>query len=248
MYSRMLAAVSIFALTAACQDSRSIVAPTDYVTDQSHPIMVAESPSLFSLFQGDDVPAPSVRVIWSSTGNAFAGVPVSFTFGDGNVVKATTDADGNASAYWPLDYSKSADSVMVAADGISGTMKFKALIVNKATVATYELQSIGGRALPITYGGGDTTWAVTGGRYRLFGDSTYVFGYEINGKQGWGPLLPYFKRDSTIEFYLTRESAPLSSFYANLNYLFSTGTANGGGMSVKYTDPIDFEDEIYVLK
>ena len=248
MCSRMLAAVSIFVLTAACQDSQSIAAPRDYTTNQSHPIMVAESPSLFSLYPGDEVPAPTVRVMHSGAGTAFTGVPVSFTFGDGSVVKATTDADGNATANWPIDYSKSADSVVAKAEGVSSTVVFKALVIHDAAIATYELQSIGGKGLPLTYSGGGRSWNITGGRYRLLSDGTYMFGYEVDGKQQWGSALPYFRRDSTIEFYLSQGTAPQSTFYANINYLFATATLKGDVMSVKYTDPIDFEDEIYTLK
>ena len=248
MYSRMLVAVSVFALTAACQDAQNIAAPNSPTGDQGQPIMSAASSNLFSVYPGDDVPAPTVQIIRSGTGRAFAGVPVSFTFGDGAVVKATTGADGNASANWPIDYTKSVDSVVAKADGVAGTVVFKALIVHTAVVATYELQTIGGRRLPISYSGGGSGWNVTGGRYRLFSDGTYMSGYELDGKQQWGPVLSYFRRDSTIEFYLSPETERASIFYANINYLFATATLKGELMSVKYSDPVDFEDEVYSLK
>jgi hypothetical protein len=248
MSSKLCAAVSVFVLVAACQESAT--APKrDYSSpNQSHPILLAASPQSFFAFAGDDVPDPTVRIVLSGTGAVVANLPVTFTFSDGKIERVTTDADGTSSTHWALDYSKSADSVIVGADGVPEWIKFKAFTVNKATVAKYELQSIGGHPLPIGYGGGGTSWTVTGGRYRLFDDSTYVFGYELDGQQRWGSPHPYFKRDSTIEFYLTPESAPQSSFYRNLNYLFSTGTLKGGVMSVKYTDYVDFEDETYALK
>jgi hypothetical protein len=118
----------------------------------------------------------------------------------------------------------------------------------RAAIATYDLQSIAGQTLPITYHGGGNSWTITGARYRLFADGTYQFGYEYDGSQAWGPALQYIQRGSIIEFYLSQATAPQSTFYAGNHYLFSTGTVNGGAMSVKYTDPIDFEDEIYVLK
>jgi hypothetical protein len=120
--------------------------------------------------------------------------------------------------------------------------------VHATVVATYKLQSMDGQTLPVTINqpAGDRT--ITGARYRLFADDTYQFGYEFGGIQQWDWVLPYVRRDSTIEFYLSRERAPQSSFYADVNYLFSTGTLSGGVMSVKYTDPIDFGNEVYVLE
>jgi hypothetical protein len=248
MSSRLLAAVPLFVVIAACQESATAPKHDYALPNQNHPVIQAESPTLFSLFPGDDVPLPAVRIVHSADGTGLAGVQVTFAFGDGRVVIATTASDGNVSASWPVDYAKSADSVVASAAGVSGTVKFKVMIVHKATIAIYELQSVGGKSLPITNGGVGGTWALTGGRYRIFDDGTYVFGYELDGKQQWGPILPYFKRDSTIEFYLDQSSASQSSIYANNNYLFSTGTLIGQTMSVKYTDQIDFEDETYVLK
>jgi hypothetical protein len=107
---------------------------------------------------------------------------------------------------------------------------------------------VGGQSLPISYSGGGSSWTVTGGSYRLFDDGTYTWGYEMDHLQVWHNPLPYLRAEGKIEFYLSYESAPESSFYKDRGYLFATGTINGNAMTVKYEDPVDFEDEVYVAK
>lgn len=253
MSSRLLA-VSILAFTIGCRDSQTVTGPAALAVKPlaptaSNPVMVASSPATFSVLPGEEAAPAAVRILLSRDWTPVSGTRVTFAYSDGATKSVVTGADGYARTdKWQLDYTKSSDSVIATADGISGAAKFTALILHKETVAVYDLKLIGGQSLPITYSGGNTSWAVTGGHYTLFSDGTYVFGYEIDGKPRWNVPLPFIRRESSIEFYLTPAAAPQSQFYANNGYLFSTGTLTSSGMSVVYTDPVDFEDEVYVKR
>jgi hypothetical protein len=190
-----------------------------------------------------------VQLVRSRVNTPVPGVRVTFAFSDGTRESAVTDKDGYARAdKWQLDYSKSVERVIATADDVSNSIEFTATIMRETPVAIYELQTIAGNELPLTYSGGGRSWDITGGRYVLFADGTYIFGYEVDGKQGWGRLHRFVRRDSSIEFYLDAAAAPQSRFYADRNYLFSTGKMNGTTMVMKYEDFIDFEEEIYRAK
>ncbi len=252
MASRIPAAVSIFVLTIACQDGRS-TGPTQTETARATPdqsVMTPYTPTSFLVFPGEETfRRPAVRIVLSRSLQPVLGTRVTFSFSDGTSTSSVTDKNGYARAeQWRIDYTKSGDSVVATAEGVSNSIKFTASILRKTPIAIYDLQSIGGRQLPETYTGGGMSWSVTGGRYALFDDGTYLFGYEIDGQQGWGPLLTFIRRGSWIQFYLDAATAPASWFYAERGYLFSTGALNGRTMVMKYEDYIDFEEEIYLAR
>lgn len=244
MLSRLVA-VSILALSVGCRDSQNATGPAQTPATSSA-VMIGSSPLQFSVLPGDAVPAPAVRITLSPGNTPVPGTRVTFAYSDGSSKSVVTNAEGWARTdKWQLDFTKSSDSVIATADGVSGAITFTASIIHKAAIAIYDLKSIGGKALPIAYGGGGTSRVVTGGQYTLYEDGFYTFGYEINGIPSRGSLHPFIRRDSSIAFFL---SAPQSQFYANNGYLFSTGTLNSSGMAVVYTDPVDFDDEVYAKR
>lgn len=252
MSSRLLA-VSILMFTIGCGDSQTVTSPVGPavkpLAPSNNPVMVAASPLEFSVLPGQQATPTLVRIVLSSDGTPVTGTRVAFAYSDGTSQSVVTGADGYARAdKWQLDYTKSSDSLIVTADGISGTTKFTAMIIHKAILAVYDLKSIGGQSLPISYVVGSGSRTITGGHYTLFDDGTYTWGYDIDGKTEAGWALPFINRGTAIEFYLSQARAPASQFYANNGYLFSTGSLTGSGMSVVYTDYVDFDDEVYVKR
>lgn len=259
MPSRALAVISILTLTIACGDSQRVTGPSQAAARPvpespqptvDHSIMKPASPMSLMVFPGGpELAPPAVRILLSRANTPVSGVRVTFAFSNGTRSSAVTDRDGYARTdNWDLDFSRSAESVVATADDVSNSIQFTATILRKTPMAIYELQTIAGKELPLTYQGGGQTWDITSGRYVLFDDGTYIFGYEVDGKQGWGRMLQFIRHDSSIEFYLSQETAPASQFYADRGYLFSTGALNGGTMVMKYEDFIDFDEEVYRLR
>jgi hypothetical protein len=112
----------------------------------------------------------------------------------------------------------------------------------------WDLLLMGGQQLPQTFSGGGSTWTITGGHYVFLDDSTYAFGYDVNGVGHLNPLGRYFRNASgAVQFYLAPGSYPGSAFYAERGGLFSTATIQGNLITVTYEDFIDFEIETYVM-
>lgn len=115
-------------------------------------------------------------------------------------------------------------------------------------VESYELQTIGGHSLPVTYTGGGSAWQVSGARYDLLADGTFYFyyiGVPWEQQSRSHPNGYYSRTASSIEFYST---GPLSPFYAERNGHFSTGVLSGTTMTVHYEDPVDFDEEVYTRR
>jgi hypothetical protein len=248
----------VAAAVLSCADGRKILDPSPGQPSpgqpsqpgEVQPMLTAKSFLAATLIPGDPIPSPEVRVIDRTTSKPIAGIKVTFTAENGEVANSSvmTDADGTARAgEWRPDFTKS-PTVIANAEGASNPLTFSVTILNKKLVGQYELKLIGGKSLPITYSGGGSSWTVTGGGYRLFDDGTYTFGYEIDHVRGWNIPLSYLQADGQIAFYLNYESAPESSFYKDRAYLFAMGVINGNTMTVQYTDPVDFEEEVYVAK
>lgn len=111
-------------------------------------------------------------------------------------------------------------------------------------VESFDLETIGGVALPLSYSGGGSTWQIVGGRYDLRADGLYSFYYlglpervPSETPTGW-----YIRTGRTIEFYT---SGPVGPFYLERNRHFSTGVLTEHGLIVDYEDYIDFEREVY---
>jgi Bacterial Ig-like domain len=201
--------------------------------------------------------APTVLVTSSRSGTRLANVPVRFVVGpEGGEISdpvVMTDASGVARAgTWRLGNTPGQNTLTASVAG-SVPVTFTAAVVTRwNVVATYDLETIGGRALPLTYSGGGASWTITGGHYVIAADGTYAFGYELDNAKWTAADIPcsmsqYTADGSTLLFYLTPGSYPASRFYEERGGLFSTGTVSGNRMTVKYEDFIDFEDEVYVL-
>lgn len=192
---------------------------------------------------------PGISVAIKPGFTPVAGVKVVFTFSDGRASYSTvTNASGRA-ALDELRFDSRAGKydIVATAAGI-GSVSFVVSTIDVKVVATYDLHAVTGVQGPPFYVG-IAQPGLTGAHYQLFDNGSYRFGYEWNGQTAWNQNLPYYRVGADrIEFYLSAESAPASTFYASRNYLFSTGTLSGNVMTVKYEDPVDFDDEEYVLE
>jgi len=197
-------------------------------------------------------PGPAVLVT-DERGRAQQGVAVRFETVTGRVERSEveTGADGVASAgSWTLGESADVDVLIARIPGgpsltFSVTTRLSALVI-----AVYDLTSIGGQPLPISFPGAGT---VTGAHYVLAADSTYSFQYEYSGQVAPRTArlcsnARYTPSPTKIDFYLAPGSYPQSSFYQDRNGHFATATPSGRTMSVTYDDTIDFEDEQYELE
>jgi hypothetical protein len=196
-----------------------------------------------------------VRVTTRS-GRPLVNVPVRFVVGPeggeiGDSIVMTEPSGAARAGTWRLG-SSPGDNTVTASVTASVPVTFTAAAKPWNVIATYDLESIGGRALPLTYSGGGDSWTITGGHYVLADDGTYAFGYEVFNQEWTAAdvacsLAQYTVADSTLTFYLEPGSYPASQFYQERGGWFSTGTRTGNRMTVKYQDFIDFEDEVYIL-
>jgi len=149
---------------------------------------------------GAEVSPPTVRVVNASGTTPVAGVTVSFTLSGGNGAvgrsSALTDADGLASAgSWQLGPAVGPNTLVASVAGV-GQVTFTATGRHLVIIAKYDLQTIGGQALPRTYSGGGSSWTITGGHYILADDGSCTFGYDVNGVARANPCY-YVRKDST---------------------------------------------------
>lgn len=255
--SSKLLVFSFLALLIGCGESKSVTDPVQTPQNPQTPptptaprgsYLHASTPTDLSVLNGEEVsPLPSVQLRDLSNDMPIAGVRVTFTFGDGSTYLVLTDENGFArTSAWKVDFTNASNRVIATADGNSIT--FTARIIRKTTIAMYDLVTINGKSLPIEYSGGGATWSITGGQYLLFDDGTYIFRYERNGTPDRKVPQTYINLNTSIQFFLSPETAPRSQFYAERGYLFSTGTLDGDRMTVVYTDFVNFEDEVYVRR
>jgi len=213
--------------------------------------IVALSPDTMSADPGWEVAiAPTVRVTDSSGSLPVPGVSVGFTItaGHGSIrnALAVTDSDGVATVgSWQPGDTATADTLVATAPGL-GSVVFSARVLSRRVIARFDLQSIDGDSLPVTYPGGET---LVGGRYILFDDGSATLGYDLGtGVYSAYPLAYTISGQidgrARILFILP---GPMSPFYAQHGGLFSTGDCVNGTMSMTYTDFIDFDSEVYVL-
>jgi hypothetical protein len=202
------------------------------------------------------VPAPPAVVVLDQNGAPMSGVQVSFdvTSGDGLVApnRVLTDRDGIARTSWRLGETSGENTLSATVSGIKPLIFIANCVVPEASPAAratqWDLLLIGGQQLPLTYSGGGSTWTITGGHYVFLDDSTYAFGYDVNGVEQLHPMGRYVTVASgAVQFYLAPGSYPLSTFYAERGGLFSTATIKGNLVTVTYEDFIDFEIETYVI-
>jgi hypothetical protein len=197
-------------------------------------------------------PGPSV-IVADAGGAPHPNVAVRFTVmaGGGAVDSsiATTNGAGVATAgSWRLGTTLGSNTVVASLE-TGATARFTVVAGRRGTVvAAYRLVTIGGRPLPQTYSGGGASWTITGGHYYLADNGTFLFGYEFAPTPVPATICSgatYSATDADMIFYLEPGSYPQSTFYQQRNGLFATGKLSGRVMTVKYEDPVDFEDETY---
>jgi hypothetical protein len=221
------------------------------------PVLTAQSPLRTCGRPGLNAREAPAALVTNRSGRRLANVPVRFVVGPagGEVSDPAVMTDGSGVARagtWRLGNTPVENTVTASVDG-SLSVTFTATVVTRwNVVATYDLETIGGRALPLTYSGGGASWTITGGHYVIADDSTYAFGYELDGAKWTADDIQcstaqYTAVDSTLRFYLAPGSYPASAFYHERGGFFSTGTRSENRMTVKYEDFVDFEDEVYVL-
>jgi hypothetical protein len=211
--------------------------------------LIPVSPILTFIDSGDTAAqAPVVRVT-DANSTPIAGVLVTFTItaGGGTVERksAMSDLNGLASVgSWHLGQAPGTNTLIASVTGlppVTFTARFRAVVI-----ATYDLRTIGGQPVPLTFPWG---WTITAGHYVLFNDGSCTFGYE--GSNAAPPVnLSYVQLGpSTILFYQLPGTYPNSSFYAQRNGLLSTGTLNDSTLTVIYEDSEDFVNpEVYVRR
>jgi hypothetical protein len=250
----VLAGLAVFAGCSGTDGTAPSGAPPAVVpevppADPSHTVISAVSPITLFGAPGDMIETPpEVQVALSPSGTPVAGIKVSFVDTRGNTYAQTTDSAGRAALRdIRFDSPVGQYNIMATAAGI-GSVTFYVASSNAHVVSVYDLKTAAGQSPPFYYSAGPLSWVITGAHYQLFDDGTYRFGYDFSGETRWNTPGSYFRRDSTIEFYLFPSSAPASSFYAQRNYFFSVGTLAGSAMTVKYQDFVDFDDEEYSLR
>ena len=199
--------------------------------------LIATSDLIATGEPGANVPsAPTVLVTDSAGRIPFAGIRVTFAVtGGAGTLGATavlTDARGIASAgSWRLGDSPGPNTVVVSAPGLA-PLVFTA--TGAAPRARFDLQTIGGRHLPLSNG----TVTITGGRVVLYDDGTCTHGYD-----GFGNIAQcYYTLTGKLD-----DRASLAFFDKQFGTQFAAGESTAGVMTVTYTDWLDFETEVYRL-
>ncbi len=129
-------------------------------------------------------PGPSVLVLDQSA-KPMPNVAVHFRVTDGAGVLqdtiATTNTTGIATtASWRMGPDAGYNAVVASAGDQSVRFGVTTGHAQKVAVA-FELTSIGGQPLPLTYSGGGRSWTITGGHFYLAGDGSYALGLRVPG-------------------------------------------------------------------
>ena len=168
----------------------------------------------------------------------------------GTVVR--TNRFGEAMCAWRLGASSGANTLVASLQGV-GSVTFTAISRMPAVVASFDLETIGGKALPLTYSGGGETWTIVGGHYVLLDDGSYLFGYvtsrgvsNAGGRDSVMSAGLFTQAGSVVSFFLAAGSYPASSFYMERDGLFATGKIDEDRLSMAYEDFLDFDPETYV--
>ncbi len=226
---------------AGCGGDSDVTAPYKPAANVVLSLLVPKSSLLMSAGPGLVVPeAPTVMAV-DQSGKPLINVSVSFVLASGGDTVAnasvTTDSLGLArSGEWRLGEIPGMNT-LVASIASGASVTFTAIGQLSKVIASYDLETIGGKTLPFRYG---ATWVIIGGYYVLADDSTYTFGYVVKSGAGIG------FNGSTGSSY-SRLNATIIEFYYRDGGLFSTGTINGNVMAVKYVDYFDSFDEVYLL-
>ena len=185
---------------------------------------------------------PSVRVYNNTALMPVAGASVTFYLrtptGDTSQVVVATNSNGVATfPAFRLGSSLGRYVVTAAAPGLSTIQFF--IFVRGRVIAIYDLIGLEGSQFPTTY--------ASSGHYVLFEDGTYnhVYNDSVDFNSAFLSINgTYIKQPSGgVDFYI--EPVAAGAFYASKDYLFSSGSPVGANLRVTYTDPVDFDVEIY---
>jgi hypothetical protein len=251
---RRLSIALVVVSVAACRET--ISAPEPVVPKPTAPIvlmvssLVAFTPSMQTAAPATAVPNAPAVMVRDQFGAPMRDVSVSFVVTDGggfvSVTRASSGPNGVASSgRWNVGAVPGPNTLVASVAGIVSIapVVFTAIGVIVATDgATYELTTMGGVPLPVTYSGGGSSWTYVGGRYVLAADGTFTQVYLVATADALGVIRvdstsslfhgTYGKISSTITFYVEGQ-------------WYAIATTSGNVLSVKYID-FDFDDELYV--
>ena len=246
----VLAAAATVALSitfAGCAAKNDVAAPdgrAPEIPSKTPTTILARSPVNQTGIVNSLVVNPPAVLVLDQNGTQMSDVLVSFavTGGEGSVApdQVLTDHSGIARTSWRLGDGTGENTLTATVSGIQ-PLVFRANSLLPGSMpelrgTRWELQRIGAQQLPVTYSGGGTTWTITGGNYVFLDDSTYAWGYTVNGVDNTRPMGRYVvDAPGSVQFF----SAP--------GVLFSSATIAGNVVTVMYADFIDFDAETYVI-
>jgi hypothetical protein len=233
----------------ACSSGRDSSGPTS--PDLSRATVAAVSrTTIFGMAGSLSSDPPAVRVVTVPDSLPISGLTVTFSVigTQSATFAAVTGKDGIARLdSLRMDPAPGLYSVFARADGLP-SLKFTAMAFSQAPIAIYDLQTQGSAPIPRTYTIPGGPFTVTGGHYVLFGDGSYIYGFETNLVPGFYPSERFIRSSSsTLDFYAVRSDSPPPGGFPDPGYLFSTGSVNGNMLTVMYYN-IDWSDEVYVLR
>ena len=246
--SRNVVAAVVFSFTlAGCAAEDDVAAPdgrTPEIPPQTPTSIVASSVVNQIGIANSLVTLPPVVTVLDQNGAPMSRVEVSFAIADGGGSVAPdrvlTNNLGIARTSWRLGNTAGENTLTATVSGIQPVVfKANSLLPGSAPevrASRWDLLLVAGQRLPLTYSGGSSTWTITGGHYVFLDDSTYAWGYEVNGVDNTRPA----------GRYVVNASAAVQ-FYNSWGNLVSTATIQGNLATVTYEDIADFDPEIYVM-
>jgi hypothetical protein len=236
----------------ACSSGRDASGPP--APDLSRATIAAVSRrTIFGLSGSLSNDPPAVRIVTGPDNVPISGLTVTFSVAGtkSTTFAAVTGKDGVARLdSLRMDPAAGLYSIFAAVNGLP-SLKFTAMAFSQAPIAIYDLQTQGSVPIPRTYTTpppGFPSYTVTGGYYVLFGDGSYIVGFESNFSPMFEPSQRFIKSSSdTIDFYAVRSDSPPPGGFPDPGYEFSRGTISGDLLAVQYFSP-EFEDEVYALR
>lgn len=231
----------------ACAESTGVIAPTPAPPPPPPPPPVPLGPpvtveSFTPEFQrgvtGEEVWAPPQVTVFDANNHELDGIAVTCTVmsGDGSVPEHTTRTDlygRGTCGPWTLGSAPGENTISVAVAGLS-PVTFLAVAHEPTYFENYDLQSIGGVALPKVY----PSSILSSGKIRFAQDSTFDT-LELFLDQRWGPV-PYvthgrFKRSAEVVMF----------FDAGYPGPFAEGRFAGDLLTVYYFDDYGVGPAVY---
>ena len=234
----------VLAMAACSGDGITPVAPVAPSTPTSHApeVLVAVSPTFVLADPGADATAPTV-VVQDRAGAAVSNVPVRFVLrlGGGFIADTLVKSDNLGRATcgrWTVGAAPGDNIVVAAIDGVAPLL-FTAWGYTRPTGQdSYELQSMGGRSLPVSY----NAWEFVAGSLVLANDGTFTLTYLIHYPQRRVPSV-----DVSIMKGSYAGSAPTITFVGFAGEFRATGTIAGDALTL-YREDIESDDEVYARR